>query len=217
MSLDESLNNGSNNAGSDSDLNQDSDRDQLSDGDEEFVGTDPNNPDSDGDGITDGFEDQNGYDPLSSFSSPLGSSGVSTLSGQTLAVFPGVDSDGDGLSDQFETQRGLSVFETDSDQDSRLDGHEVLNQSNPLVADEGTLADQDQDGVSDQVEFSFRTNPQSSDSDRDGLNDPLEILLGFDPLDPDTDRDGIIDGAEGTEAEYFSSESSDRTFSFDDV
>ena len=132
-------------------------------------------------------------------------------------MFPGVDSDGDGLSDQFETQRGLSVFETDSDQDSRLDGHEVLNQSNPLVADEGTLSDQDQDGLSDQLEFSFRTSPQSSDSDRDGLNDALEILMGFDPLDPDSDRDGIVDGAEGPEAEYFSSDSNDQTFSFDDV
>jgi chromosome segregation ATPase len=42
----------------------DSDGDGLTDEEEEYYGTDPNNPDTDGDGYSDGEEVKNGYDPL---------------------------------------------------------------------------------------------------------------------------------------------------------
>lgn len=44
-------------------LEIDSDNDGLTDEEEIFLGTDPNNPDSDGDGYSDGEEVKNGYDP----------------------------------------------------------------------------------------------------------------------------------------------------------
>ncbi|MCK5475472.1 MAG: calcium-binding protein [Candidatus Pacebacteria bacterium] len=42
----------------------DSDSDGLTDGLENYYGTDINNPDTDGDGYSDGDEVNNGYDPL---------------------------------------------------------------------------------------------------------------------------------------------------------
>ncbi|MEM1025881.1 MAG: VWA domain-containing protein [Myxococcota bacterium] len=69
-------------------------------------------------------------------------------------------------------------------------------------------ADSDGDGLDDEEEERFGTDPVSADTDGDGFNDFIEVLLGssgFDPLDPsdadctfgidriDTDGDGLLD------------------------
>ncbi|MFA4817764.1 MAG: hypothetical protein WC608_03550 [Parcubacteria group bacterium] len=44
--------------------------------------------------------------------------------------------------------------------------------------------DSDQDGLSDQEEISYGTDPRNSDSDHDGYSDGTEIKSGYDPLIP---------------------------------
>lgn len=61
-----------------------------------------------------------------------------------------------------------------------------------------TLAevDSDGDGLTDDEEGLFGTDPRNPDSDGDGLPDGDEIDLGMLPLDPDSDWDGIADGSD---------------------
>lgn len=44
------------------------------------------------------------------------------------------------------------------------------------------LADTDMDGITDEDEYIYRTNPHKSDSDDDGYNDALEIEKSWDPI-----------------------------------
>jgi len=57
--------------------------------------------------------------------------------------------------------------------------------------------DSDQDGLTDEEEESFGSNPNSPDTDEDGLTDREEIkVYNTDPLKADTDGDGYADGQE---------------------
>ena len=57
--------------------------------------------------------------------------------------------------------------------------------------------DTDQDGLSDQEEEFYGTDPKLVDSDNDQLSDKDEIkVYGTDPRDPDTDNDTYPDGHE---------------------
>jgi hypothetical protein len=57
--------------------------------------------------------------------------------------------------------------------------------------------DKDFDGLTDEEEGRYNTNPEDSDSDGDGLGDKEEILVyKTNPLDKDTDKDGYADGYE---------------------
>lgn len=58
------------------------------------------------------------------------------------------------------------------------------------------LPDADGDGLDDEEEAVYGTDPTLADSDRDGLRDGEEVRNGLDPLDPDSDDDGVRDGAE---------------------
>ncbi|RPH39543.1 MAG: hypothetical protein EHM87_23910 [Burkholderiales bacterium] len=53
--------------------------------------------------------------------------------------------------------------------------------------------DSDSDGISDEQETAFSTNPNNSDTDQDGLSDLFEIHSNLSPLNYDTDNDGISD------------------------
>lgn len=72
-------------------------------------------------------------------------------------------------------------------------------QSEPARVTVQVLAvpDTDGDGLDDEEEVIYGTNPQVADTDRDGLSDGDEVAAGLDPLDEDTDDDGVRDGAEG--------------------
>lgn len=90
----------------------DPDEDELTNAEERFYGTDPNNPDTDGDGYLDGEEVRDGYDPLG----------------------PGkLDSDNDGFPDPDERNFGSDPFNPDTDGDGYSDGDEVANGHNPLI------------------------------------------------------------------------------------
>lgn len=58
-------------------------------------------------------------------------------------------------------------------------------------------ADPDGDGVPNEIEDQFGTDPNNPDTDGDGLTDKEEITtyhsLGVDPLNPDADGDGLTD------------------------
>ncbi len=57
--------------------------------------------------------------------------------------------------------------------------------------------DTDDDGLSDEWEKYFETDPNLPDTDGDGLSDYIEVTdLGYDPLRVDTDDNGIIDSQE---------------------
>ena len=79
----------------------DDDQDGLSNGNEEFLGTDRNNPDTDGDGWLDGAEFEAQSNPLVA------------------------DSDGDGLNDFEEHNRGTDPMQADTDGDGYNDKDEI--------------------------------------------------------------------------------------------
>ena len=72
----------------------------------------------------------------------------------------------------------------------------------PFAIDRGsppsiTAADADHDGLLDQFEALFGTDPNAVDTDKDGLSDALETGVEHtDPLSADTDNDGLTDAFE---------------------
>ncbi len=68
-----------------------------------------------------------------------------------------------------------------------------------VVAPSGS--DTDGDGLSDEEEAAYGSDPLNQDYDADGLLDGVEVYqYGTDPLNNDSDGDGILDGAEVNEA-----------------
>lgn len=65
------------------------------------------------------------------------------------------------------------------------------------VEEEPIVKDTDGDGLNDEEEGKYGTDPKLADSDRDGLGDREETqVYGTDPLDTDTDKDSYLDGQE---------------------
>jgi OOP family OmpA-OmpF porin len=61
----------------------------------------------------------------------------------------------------------------------------------------GGKPDRDGDGLPDDEEARWNTDPDDPDTDKDGLMDGEEVYVyKTDPLNPDTDYDGLKDGAE---------------------
>lgn len=92
-----------------------------------------------------------------------------------------------------ELNENINAIEvTDSDSDGLTDEEEGQYNTNPL------LADTDGDGLSDREEVkTYFTDPLVMDTDGDGLNDGEEVLVwNTDPKNPDTDGDGYPDGTE---------------------
>ncbi len=161
----------------------DTDNDGLTDIDEQFLGTDPNDPDTDDDGLSDSYEIQN-YDPK-----------VYTVGLDTDPNDP--DTDHGGVNDGQE----VMVNKTDP-----LDGSDDLDTSNDTDNDGLTDSTEIQNGDPKKYEEGIDTDPNDDDTDDDGLKDGIEIQkndpnsyeeeIDTNPLDPDTDGDGLTDGDE---------------------
>lgn len=200
-------------------LSFDSDGDGLSDFDEthadgvmQFNESNPCVSDSDGDGKSDGDEE----------------AGTRLLGGNDSQVCENGgmvdgfrDSDCDGVSDRNEITLGTSDrADRDYDDDGLLDGAEDLNGDGQIQINEGetnpSIADTDQDGLSDGDERTIGSKPHINDSDGDGLLDGIELGGRIDiasgnvvgsvsvhnfgtgaftnPTNPDSDGDGLCDG-----------------------
>jgi hypothetical protein len=80
-----------------------------------------------------------------------------------------------------------SALQTNATGRNRYLGPEtVARLANPAAYQDSLRipADTDQDGISDEDEARFGTNPTERDSDHDGYPDGIELVLGSDPLDP---------------------------------
>lgn len=158
------------------DPNGDLDGDNLTNGEEEILGTDPRKRDTDGDDLEDKIE---------------------------LTLFftdpTRVDTDDDGLWDGEEVNLfGTDPNSKDTDKGGMIDGAEINYVPNPLdplnATDDTALTDVDGDGINETQEKAFNTNPGDPDTDRDGLLDGEELFSYLtDPNDPDTDLDGLTD------------------------
>ena len=147
----------------------DSDGDGLTDAQEVFYGSDPDEADTDGDGINDFRELVDfGTDPLNP------------------------DTDDDGINDFNE----IFIYDTDplnldTDGDLLYDGGELVFETEPLDPDT------DGDGLTDGEEAYFTlTDPTNPDTDGDGISDFIETINGTDPLDPNDPRNTTDDDDE---------------------
>jgi hypothetical protein len=91
-------------------------------------------------------------------------------------------------------------LEAAPDQSNQIDNqNETSVVDEPLTTEnsDSALIDSDGDGLNDQEENNFGTDPQNVDSDSDGLYDREEVrVYKTDPVNPDTDGDGYLDGEE---------------------
>lgn len=63
----------------------------------------------------------------------------------------------------------------------------------------GSFLDSDQDGLSDQEELAYRTDPFNRDTDTDGYSDGTEVKSGYDPLKPSPgDKLAVINKTENS-------------------
>lgn len=82
------------------------------------------------------------------------------------------------------------------------------NVNRPTVSN--SSSDTDYDGLSDEEELLYNTNPKKKDTDEDGLSDREEVrVYATDPRNPDTDGDRYKDGEEVTH--FYDPKNSDST------
>lgn len=136
---------------------EDLDADDLNNGLEYWLGTDPVTSDSDSDGLLDGFEFAR------SLTSPLSNDTAGDGIGDALS-----DYDCDCLNNLQEQSKGTNPRNGDTDGDGLDDGREIVLGTNPLVPDT------DNDGLADDSEVKIRTDPLNPDSDGDGMPDGQE-------------------------------------------
>ena len=165
----------------------------MTDAEENELGSNTLNPDTDRDGYSDVYEYETGYDPLDPRSVPGPTLRPLVVGGAPVIATAG-DSDGDGLPDAYESEIETNPEANDSDGDGIFDGLEVLNGSDPLDSQSGTISDADGDGAADQIEKRLGSNPSNADGDLDQLPDAWELLWNSNPHDHDSDDDGVLDG-----------------------
>lgn len=156
------------------DVDQDLDRDGLSNTTEYVLGTAANRVDSDDDGMPDGWEVVHQFNPTDN------SDGL-------------LDRDEDGLPNSGEYANGCNPDEKDTDGDGMPDGWEVGGGLDPLRDDQ--LEDLDHDGLNNRDEYASGSQPNNPDSDGDRMSDGWEVQYGLNPTKNDSgldlDRDGF--------------------------
>ncbi|SIS89018.1 conserved repeat domain-containing protein [Zobellia uliginosa] len=105
----------------------DCDNDNLTEEEEETLGTDPTNPDTDGDGVIDGQEVTDATNPLDLCDFLLASQTLTPTNNWNIA-----DCDMDDLTNEQEIDRGTDPTNPDTDGDTINDGQEVRDHTDPL-------------------------------------------------------------------------------------
>lgn len=120
-----------------------------------------------------------------------------------------LDYDNDGLTNLQEYIHSTNPLDWDTDDGGVSDGMEVKLNKDPLDPDDDFTpitfaesppqepdqrADSDGDGVGNNIEKKYGTNPNDTDTDDDGVNDYDEIFkYGTNPNSKDSDGDGLTD------------------------
>jgi Bacterial TSP3 repeat len=185
-----------------SDALGDSDGDGLVNLKEYQEDTAPNSFDTDGDYLPDGWEFFNNLNPKDVNDAVIDSDGdgIKNFHEYVLEFNPKSHTtngltditrnrDGDLMPDSWEALAGAFVF------DAELKRHIFQRVLNWEVTDGGS--DRDEDGLSDQGEYSAGTDPNDSDTDGDFLPDGWEVTHNFIPIGVannlgDPDGDGIL-------------------------
>lgn len=110
-----------------------------------------------------------------------------------------LDSDLDGMVNTWEEKNQLNQNDA-SDSAVDLDDDGLSNQQEYYFKTAPSLADTDSDEITDSYEVKNSLNPNVADSgldyDNDGLNNKKEIQIGSDPWDTNTDGDDYTDEEE---------------------
>lgn len=154
-------------------VEEDRDRDGLTDIQETEYGTDPGKRDTDGDGFFDGTEVYFGYNPL----------GQGALAGDPLLQ---PDNESEEVSDEEEEEVEVDLSLIDTDEDGLTDQEELDVGTNP------TKADTDGDDITDAIELADGSDPLQPVVI--SLNSNSNILLPFSITLPDTVGVGEHDG-----------------------
>jgi hypothetical protein len=197
----------------------DNDGDGLTNGEEEALGTDPNDPDTDGDGANDGVEAGNPSNPTDTDNDGIPDVfEAGDTDGDGMPDAADADSDNDGIADADEVGAD-PLNPVDSDNDGTPDHHDLdsdgdgtpdsleagSDPANPVDSDnDGTPDYLDADSDNDTLPDSLESNASGSDSDGDGIDDAFDVdEIGGGDLDadgvadsampPDTDGDGLAD------------------------
>jgi Bacterial TSP3 repeat/Thrombospondin type 3 repeat len=167
----------------------DQDNDDVSNETEGHLGTDPVDDDSDNDGLKDGAELDNFVDPLDPDSDNDGRSDGQEVTGPPITQPDNPDTDRDGVSDGNLDPDGAGSIAIGPDTAPN-------NACQPSAL--AGFCDQEPDGLTNEEEAFYGSNPIVADTDSDGMNDGAEVdsFYDLDPLDADTDNDGINDGTE---------------------
>jgi len=156
--------------------------------------TDPNNPDTDGDGLCDGPKTVSGECIAGEDKNANGQ----VDEGETDPLK--ADTDEGGVPDGEEVNRGSDPLDPLDDDCVSLvdcDGDGLINDKEEEYGTDPNIADSDGDGLLDGEEVNVHeTDPANADSDGDGLNDKVEVDGPTDPNNPDSDTDGLSDGDE---------------------
>lgn len=110
-----------------------------------------------------------------------------------------LDSDGDGLPDVQEATLGTDPHLRDTDGDGITDLDEIDQGTDPLVPNKpGITGPGSAANISEQpaTQTTSSTSTQIQDTDDDGIPDDQERLYGTDPYKADTDGDGFTDAQE---------------------
>lgn len=127
--------------------------------------------------------------PFNPLVSPLQQAGLIALPSAGVTRGAGSVVATNGSSRAVTTRAGTDTG-VDTDKDGLSDEEEKTFGSDP------NKVDSDSDGLSDYDEYKLHTEPNYDDSDDDGLSDYDETQIGTDPADEDSDNDGLSDWTE---------------------
>ncbi|MCP3870034.1 MAG: hypothetical protein GY703_18450 [Gammaproteobacteria bacterium] len=194
---------------SDTDADQHSDGDGLTNIQEFELRTHPRRSDTDGDGLNDSKELDFFTDPLLADTDDDGINDKQELdNGLNPRDFNDAeeDPDGDGLINRGEVELGTLIGDEDTDNDDALDSVDncpLISNADQMNSDSDSAGnacdpDDDNDGIPDEVEISAGLNPQNPadavlDRDGDGVRNIDEFLDGTDLNEVDSDGDGVTD------------------------